>query len=388
MRRNRLFKILMEVFSGLIVLALIASLNFSGTSSGPQSFLQGFSERGVVHWSLASIATEDGFILLNSPGMECLLLKMDGSRHGIIPGNLCRILDDGSIVSKIVSMEGKEEIIKYKGRSVDWKFPATVTHDISISPIDQSIWAKGLDLYNTGNQTVKGDYIIGLSSTGKEIFRWNMAEHLSELSKILGGLAAPYTVGKGSPYEGFLNVTHMNAVQIIPPNELESSHPQFSAGNILTTDHHNGVAFIIDRKTGHIVWVHKGAKEGLHTPRWLENGNILMFANILENDNQKPASWVLEIDPITHQTVWAFTEKPRGEMYCDRFGSAQRLRNGNTLISYGCKSSSVIEVTPQGVVAWKWRPSIGKREFDIPNQIYRAEWLPKEIVQSFYSTQK
>ncbi|MBK7845335.1 MAG: hypothetical protein IPJ71_16930 [Bdellovibrionales bacterium] len=148
MRRNRIFKVfLVEIFPGLIVLALIASLNFSVTNSNHQSFLNEISERGVVQWSSGSISSEDGFILLNSPGMECLLLKMDGSRQEIIPGNLCRILDDdGSIVSKIVSIEGKEEIIKYKGKSVNWKFPATVTHDISISPIDQSIWAKDLIL--------------------------------------------------------------------------------------------------------------------------------------------------------------------------------------------------------------------------------------------------
>lgn len=389
MRRTRIFRILrVEIFPGLIVLAIIASLNIPVTSSKHQLFLNEVSERGVVQLSSGSMSTEDGYILLNSPGgMECLLLKMDGSRHGIIPGNLCRILDDGSIVSIMVGIEGKEEIVKYKGRSVEWRFPATVTHEISISPIDQSIWAKGLDLDKTGNQTVKVDLILGLSSQGKEIFRWSMAEHLSEYSQLLGGLAAPYSSGKGTREEGYLNVTHMNAVQILQPNKLESSHPQFSAGNILTTDHHNGVAFIIDRKTQHIVWVHKGAQEGLHTPRWLENGHVLMFANIVKNDNQKPASWVLEIDPITHQTVWSFTEKPNGEMYCDRFGSAQRLKNGNTLISYGCKQSSIIEVTPQGSVVWKWRASIGKEKFDIPSSIYRAEWLPKELVHSFYSSQ-
>ncbi|MBK8203847.1 MAG: hypothetical protein IPK68_16530 [Bdellovibrionales bacterium] len=104
--------------------------------------------------------------------------------------------------------------------------------------------------------------------------------------------------------------------------------------------------------------------------------------------NLPPASWVIEIDPITHETVWSFTEKPIGEMNCNRFGSAQRLRNGNTLISYGCERSAIIEVTPQGSVVWKWRTLIGTEKLDNPYMIYRAEWLPKELVQAYFSGQR
>ncbi|MBK9041401.1 MAG: hypothetical protein IPL83_19975 [Bdellovibrionales bacterium] len=375
-----------------IFFAVVAALSSAMVTLNRESFLKEISENGVITWSPESILSENGYILYHSPGMECHLLTMDGIRQGLVPGQLCKLLEDGSVVSTVADSENNNDIVKFNGSTVDWRFRATVTHDISVSPIDQSIWAKGLGIAKIGNKRKKVDYILGLSRQGEEIFRWSLDEHLKELSELLrpwGGLSSPYTSKKGDPYEGALNITHANAVQIIPPNKLEQSHPQFSAGNILVTEHHNGAAFIIDRTTRKIVWIHKGARLGLHSPRWLENGHILMFANDpLPNGNLPPASCVVEIDPITHETLWSFTEKPIGEMDCNRFGSAQRLRNGNTLISYGCDRSAIIEVTAQGSVVWKWRTLIGNEKLDTPFQIYRAEWLPKELVQAFFSSQR
>lgn len=375
-----------------IFFALVAALSSAFGKLNRESYFKEISENGVISWSPESILSENGYILYLSPGMECHLLTMDGIGQGLVPGQLCKLLEDGSVVSTVADSESNNDIVKFNGSSVLWRFRATVTHDISVSPIDQSIWAKGLDIAKIGNKRKKVDFILGLSREGEEIFRWSLDEHLKELSELLkpwGGLSPPHPSKKGDPYEGALNITHANAVQIIPPNILEKSHPQFSAGNILVTEHRNGAAFIIDRKTRKIVWIHKGARLGLHSPRWLDNGHILMFANEPRPmDNLPPASCVVEIDPITHKTVWSFTEKPIGEMNCDRFGSAQRLRNGNTLISYGCDRSAIIEVTPQGSVVWKWRTLMGTEKLDTPYQIYRAEWLPKELVQAFFSSQK
>lgn len=374
------------------IFALVAALSSALLRLNRETFLKEISENGVIFWSPESILSENGYILYNSPGMECRLLTMDGIGQGIVPGNLCKLLDEGWVVSTVTDSEGNNDIVKFNGSTVDWRFRATVTHDISVSPIDQSIWAKGLDIAKIGNKRKKVDYILGLSGQGEEIFRWSLDEHLKELSELLrpwGGLSSAYPSKKGDQYEGALNFTHANAVRIIPPNKLEKSHPQFSAGNILVTEHHNGAAFIIDRKTRKIVWIHKGAHLGLHSPRWLENGHILMFVNEpIPNGMVPPASTVVEIDPITQETVWSFTEKPIGEMDCNRFGSAQRLKNGNTLISYGCDRSAIIEVTPQGSVVWKWRTLVGTKKIDAPSEIYRAEWLPKELVQAFFSSQR
>lgn len=377
-------------FSG-IFFAVVAALSSAMVKLNRQSYLKEISENGVITWSPDSILSENGYILYNSPGGECHLITMDGIARGLIPGTLCRIFSDGSVIARITNSDAQEEIVKFNGNSVEWRFQARIDHDVSISPIDHSIWAKGLDLAKRENQTIKIDYILGLSPQGEEIYRWSFDEHLEELTEFLrpwGPIRPPNPTAKGNPDEGSLNVTHVNSVQIIPPNHLEKSHPQFSAGNILVTEYHNGVALIIDRKTQKIVWIHKGAELGLHSPSWLENGHILMFINQpIPNGNLRSASSVVEIDPLTHQTVWSFTENPIGEMNCDAFGSAQRLKNGNTLISYGCDRSSIIEVTPQGSVVWKWRTLIGTEKLDIPFQIYRAEWLPKELVQAFFSSQ-
>lgn len=381
--------------TGIFVLgvffALVVVLNSAMTRSNRESFLKDISENGVLTWSPESILSENGYILYNTPGGECHLITMDGMGGGLVPGSLCRILSDGSVITRLTDPNGQESIAKLKGNSVEWRFQARTDHDISVSPVDQSIWAKGLDIAKRKHQTIKIDYILGLSPKGEEIFRWSFDEHLEELTELLrpwGPIRPPNPTAKGNPDEGSLNVTHVNSVQIIPPNHLEKSHPQFSAGNILVTEYQNGVALIINRETHKIVWIHKGAEQGLHSPSWLENGHILLFINqLMPTGNHPPISTVVEIDPLTHQTVWSFTEHPNGEMNCDRFGSAQRLKNGNTLISYGCGRSSIIEVTPKGSVVWKWRTKMGDEILDTPFQIYRAEWLPKELVQVYFSSQ-
>ncbi|MBK8203846.1 MAG: aryl-sulfate sulfotransferase [Bdellovibrionales bacterium] len=278
-----------------IFFAFVAALSSALVKLSRESYLKEISENGVVSWSPESILSENGYILYLSPGMECHLLTMDGIDQGLVPGRLCKILEDGSVVSTVADSENNNDIVKFNGSSVHWRFRATVTHDISVSPIDQSIWAKGLDIAKIGNKRKKVDYILGLSRQGEEIFRWSLDEHLNELSELLrpwGKLSSPFPSEKGDQYEGALNITHANAVQIIPPNKLEKSHPQFSAGNILVTEHHNGAAIIIDRKTRKIVWIHKGAHLGLHSPRWLENGHILMFVNEPLPNGESPAGFM------------------------------------------------------------------------------------------------
>ena len=53
------------------------------------------------------------------------------------------------------------------------------------------------------------------------------------------------------------------------------------------------------------------------------------------------------------QPVWSYTAPTKTDFYSMLLSSAQRLSNGNTLISSG-SNGTLFEVTPAGEVVWKY----------------------------------
>jgi hypothetical protein len=106
----------------------------------------------------------------------------------------------------------------------------------------------------------------------------------------------------------------------------------------------------------------------------LPEGRILVFDNGVE----RKWSRVLEVDPQTLTIEWQYTADPPAGFYTFEKGSAQRLPNGNTLISEG-NDGRVFEVTQTGNIVWEWlNPETGKRR---RVQIYRMERLSAELVE-------
>jgi hypothetical protein len=68
-------------------------------------------------------------------------------------------------------------------------------------------------------------------------------------------------------------------------------------------------------------------------------------------------SRLLEIDPVTKHIVWQYTAEDSGRPPWTFFSSfvsnAQRLPNGNTLITEGMHGR-IFQVTPSGQVAWEY----------------------------------
>jgi hypothetical protein len=131
-------------------------------------------------------------------------------------------------------------------------------------------------------------------------------------------------------------------------------------------------------------------------------GNILVFDNggwagyglpnpgapTGYNNALRDYSRVLEFDPVILKIVWQFTPELAGfeppansyTFYSPFISSAQRLPNGNTLITEG-SDGRIIEVTPEHKIAWEYiSPFWGKkRPVNILYRSYRVpyEWIPQ-----------
>jgi hypothetical protein len=192
-------------------------------------------------------------------------------------------------------------------------------------------------------------------------------------------------------------------------------------------DHPDGVTW----KSGDIVWrvgphYSKEYKEnrvgqiiGPHLAHMIPKGlpgagNILVFDNgglagyglllpgLAPEYGTYPAavrdySRIIEFDPITLEKVWEYkcTEErtvKNGELerkfYSRLISSAQRLPNGNTMITEG-QSGRVFEVTDDGKIVWEFINSyddgsflVGPATFLPQNAVYRAyrvpnNWIPQ-----------
>lgn len=138
----------------------------------------------------------------------------------------------------------------------------------------------------------------------------------------------------------------------------------------------------IDAATGEVVWTMGDGGdfgEGLwshsHDPEFLPNGNLLMLDNGLHRNGQAAGGYsrAIEIafDPEEKyaEIVWEYREKP--DFYTYAMGDADRLPNGNTLIT-DAVNGRIVEVTPDKEKVWEYRLNTPM------NWIYKAERVPWE----------
>jgi hypothetical protein len=94
-------------------------------------------------------------------------------------------------------------------------------------------------------------------------------------------------------------------------------------------------------------------------------------------------SRVLEINPVTYEKVWEY-RAPGNQAF--RFfshyvSSAQRLPNGNTMITEG-SDGRLFEVTSDGDIVWEYVSPFLAEDPPVNNGIYRAyrvpyDWVPQ-----------
>jgi hypothetical protein len=116
---------------------------------------------------------------------------------------------------------------------------------------------------------------------------------------------------------------------------------------------------VVDLDREAVVWARRGSFRDQHDAQILASGNLLLF----DNRGAEPHSRVLELDPERPEHVaWEHTGSAAQPFYSATCGTAQRLPNGNTLITES-DAGRAFEVTPGGEIVWEflspWRAGDG-----------------------------
>jgi hypothetical protein len=245
----------------------------------------------------------------------------------------------------------------------------TDSHDIRIQPNGDALLfglvEKTMDLTQYGGQSnanVVGNVFERVTPDGTVSFSWNTFDHL-DVANI-----DPAAATVSGPVVDF---THANAIDVT------------ADGNYLLGFRDLSQLIKIDSKTGDIIWKLGGAdgqftfvNDSLggfscqHGGRELPNGDILMLDDGDGHQPKQSRAVEYKLDttatPMTATLVWSSEDSPA--MYTTILGYAQRIANGNTLITYG-QTGRVQEVDATGKLLWDLTdPVIDQVDFGI----YRA----------------
>lgn len=339
---------------------------------------------------------------------------------------------DGNIVWKF----NRYEYIEDPGEEPQWM--ARQHHDYQREGNPVGYYVPGMDpLVDRGNTLILchknlvnpkisdklliDDVIIEVTWDGEIIWEWICSDHFDEY----GFSEAAKNIMCRNPNirpvgGGMGDWMHINSMSVLGPNKwYDSGDQRFHPDNIIWDGRETNIIAIIDKKTGKIVWkigpdydTSEELKQlgwiiGQHhahmIPRGLPGeGNILIFDNGgwagygLPNPSSptgikcvlRDYSRVLEFDPVTLKIVWQYTPFEAGlvmpvdanRFYSPFISGAQRLPNGNTLITEG-SGGRIIEVTPQHEIVWEYISPYWGRKMNI-NMVYRAyrvpyDWVPQ-----------
>ncbi|MDO8568769.1 MAG: aryl-sulfate sulfotransferase [Dehalococcoidales bacterium] len=263
------------------------------------------------------------------------------------------------------------------------------------------------------------DTIIEVAWDGKIVWEWVCSDHFDEMGfseEAKNTLAR--NPGMRDTGGGMGDWMHINSMSVLGPNKwFDGGDKRFHPDNVIWDSRQTNIIAITDKKTGKIVWqvgpdyrateaLRKlGQIIGQHhahlVPRGLPGeGNILVFDNggwagygapnpgaPTGIDNAlRDYSRVLEFDPVTLEVVWQYTPREAGFViplnaymfYSGFISSAQRLPNGNTLITEGA-GGRIFEVTKEYEIVWEYVSPYkgGQRNM---NMVYRAYRLPYDWV--------
>ena len=251
---------------------------------------------------------------------------------------------------------------------------------------------------------LEDDRLVEIDAAGNVTWDWRAADHIGELGFDPRARTAIARLGTRDGYDWL----HLNSARYLGPNRWHDvGNARFHPDNVVVSSRSASLVAIVARD-GSIAWRigpdfsvtpeqrALGQVIGQHDAHLIPPGlpgagNLLLFDNggasgvgdpspispLGNSIYQRATSRVLEIDPVSLALVWSYAAP---NFFSTNISGAQRLPNGNTLITEGAPGR-VFEVTAEKEIVWEFvNPpgEAGRRS----NAVYRAyrlpyAWIPK-----------
>ncbi len=194
---------------------------------------------------------------------------------------------------------------------------------------------------------VRDDALAVLSKGGEIVEQQSIADLL------LRTQGYPMRMRRARRFEKLrqIDLVHANSVEWMHQPHLAARNALYAASNVLVCLRHQDAVLVVDWNAKRVVWWWgQGILSGPHDATVLPDGHILVFDNGLS----RRSSRALEVDPMTGEVVWEYRAPEPRELFTVSRGAAQRLANGNTLLT-DSNAGVAFEVTPAGKTVWRFR---------------------------------
>jgi hypothetical protein len=249
---------------------------------------------------------------------------------------------------------------------------------------------------------LEDDRLIEVSWKGDVVWEWVASDHIDELGFAPDARKAIKAAQSFNKARGSFDWLHINSAHYVGPNRwFDQGDARFTPNNVIISSREASLLAIVGRD-GKIVWrlgpdfsespelrairQIMGQHHAHFIPKGLPGaGNLLVFDNggssgygfanpIAPNGVgafARSTSRVLEINPVTLELVWSYTN-PR--FFSTNISGAQRLPNGNTLITAGA-GGRMFEVTTESAIVWEYMYPLFSGA-NSSNAVYRAYRIP------------
>jgi hypothetical protein len=348
----------------------------------------GFSGRGGTYTPPEDFPSFE-VTALDNPDAGFLFLAKEGTT-----GRYLMILDDTGFPGFFRSMSGLSRDFKKQPNGLLTYFervagPAVRAMDSTYTVVDEWLPGNGYDDLDSHDfQLLPNGHALMFYRDAQTVDMSEVVPGGDPSALVLGLVIHEVDVNKNLVFEwrswDHFEITDASTLDLTAPvidyvhcNAIESDVD----GHILISSRHLDEITKIDRQTGDIIWRMGGSQNEFtlvgdvqwysrqHSIRRTASGTVTIFDNGNLNTPQESRVVEYDLDEANKVAtlVWEFRQTPA--VYAPHTGNAQRLSNGNTLISWG-PLGIVTEVRPDGTKAFEMNFS------DPSHETYRAFRFP------------
>ena len=324
---------------------------FFSSASGPKAWLIDLKGNVVHEWTI------DWHKIWADPGErrpEASTLHTVVSRAFLQPNG-----DVFALFTGEGGLLGDFGLVKVdKDSKVIWKYNQFAHHDVSIMPngniltfIEEFRWnpypaAPGL------RPPFIEPYLVMLGPDGKEIKRLSIFDLFarSPQKKLLWQLDKEMNP---QPPNG--DIFHPNTITRVTA-AAAARNPILVEGEYLLSFRNFNMLAQVDLDADRITWASYGPWRGQHSPRFIDDGSLVMFDNMGNLSDTPGLSRVLNVDPVSGKILWEYDGTDKDPVFSSYNSGVDPLPNGNVLATEA-SAGRMFEVTRDKELVWDYRAS-------------------------------
>jgi hypothetical protein len=231
-----------------------------------------------------------------------------------------------------------------------WAYPAAAHHDMDVDD-DGTIYTltqkierhppKGLERLPS---PLIADAVAVLAPDGRELDTVPILEAFRD-SPYAGMLLD--SIDLPPKYKGSGDLIHANSIKVLR-RAVAPKFPLFKPGQVLISLRHVHTLAVLDLPTRKVVWAARGVWQLQHDAAFLDTGDIVMY----DNCGSAYVSRVVDYNPISQAVTRTYACENILPFRTACRGAAQRVPNGNTLLS-DPDHWMLLEVTPEKELVWE-----------------------------------